>query len=213
MQVLVVDDHPIVRFGLRQLIHTRWAKARVIEADTADAAVRALQAGTTPSVILLDATLPDAEGLEGLGRLQQAAGAVPILMLCPHADGNTMQRLLQMGAAGCIAKDVDPPEWLNAIDRVLGSGRYVPAQLTEWLMRLLSEGDLHKLPHERLTHNEFRVMQLIALGHRPAQIAAQMGLSSKTVSNYRTQLMAKTGWRNTSELIKYCIEQGLVPPI
>ncbi|MEF7613155.1 response regulator transcription factor [Aquincola sp. MAHUQ-54] len=211
MKALVVDDHPIVRMGLRRLVEVEWPEAAVSEAATLDEALRVL-ANHRPEIVLLDVALPDAQGTEGLARMRRVAGDVPILMISLNKDPSYAQRLLQMGAAGYVSKDKTGEELVAAIGRVLDKGRYVPPDLADRLLSMLEGKSVGALPHEALTPQEYRVMQLIAAGHRPAYIAQAMHLSVKTVGNYRMRIFAKTGWRNNIELTKYCVQQGLTEP-
>jgi DNA-binding NarL/FixJ family response regulator len=157
-------------------------------------------------------TLPDAQGTEGLARIRRVAREVPILMLSLNKDASYAQRLLQMGAAGYVSKDRTGDELTQAIVRVLNNGRYIPADLADRLLSLFERKSVGSLPHEALTTQEYRVMQLIASGMRPSIIAQTMSLSVKTVGNYRARILAKTGWRNNTELTKYCIQHGLTDP-
>lgn len=210
MKLLIVDDHPIVRMGLRRLIEVEWPGAEVGEAGTIAEALDVL-AALQPEIVILDVALPDAQGTEGLARMRRAT-QVPILMLSLNKDPTYAQRLLQMGAAGYLSKDKTGEELVSAINRVMANGRYVPPDLADRLLTLLEGRSLTTLPHEWLTPQEYRVMALIAAGHRPAYIAQVMHLSVKTVGNYRTRILAKTGWRNNIELTKYCVQHQLTDP-
>lgn len=211
MKALVVDDHPIVRMGLRRVIELEWEDAEVREADTMAEALRQFEQAR-PDFIVLDVALPDAQGTESLARMRRVSGDVPILMLSLNKDASYAQRLLQMGAAGYLSKDRTGEELISAITRVMANGRYVPPELADRLLTMLEGGVLATLPHELLTPQEYRVMQLIAAGNRPARIAELMHLSVKTVGNYRMRIFAKTGWQSNVELTKYCVQHRLTDP-
>lgn len=207
MRVLIVDDHPILRLGVRQLAETAFTDAVIDEADTIEGAVALFQANPA-QLIVLDLTLPDASGTEGPSRMLSIANGVPILVLSLNAESAFAARLLQMGVAGYLPKAKAPDELVTAMRRLAEGHRYVTAAMADHLVGLLSGGP-DTLPHERLSAQEFRVMQLIASGESPAQIAQKMDLSVKTVSSYRARILAKAGWSNNTELTKYCVQHGL----
>lgn len=209
VKLLLVDDHPLVRMGLRVLIERQWdGDSHVVEAGTLEAAVAAYRHGR-PDIIVLDLGLPDAQGAEGLVRMKRLADDVPILVLSLNKDASHIQRLLQLGAAGYVSKDRTDSELLGALRRVLNGGRSIPAEVAEYMMKQVENNATGKAPHELLAPQEYRVMQLIAAGHTPARIAELMHLSVKTVGNYRMRILDKTGWQNNIDLTKYCLQNGL----
>lgn len=208
MRLLIVDDHPLMRMGVRQLVLQEWPDAQVLEAPTiADALAITTQA--RPDLIVLDLSLPDARGTEGASRLLRALAGVPLLVLSLHAEAAIAARLLQMGASGYLPKDRAPDELRTALRRLHDGGRYVTAAMADHLLGLLSGKAPEQLPHEQLSTQEHRVMLLIAEGQTPAQIAEAMHLSVKTVGSYRARILEKAGWANNTELTKYCVLHGL----
>ncbi|MDB5816773.1 MAG: LuxR family transcriptional regulator [Rhizobacter sp.] len=208
MKILVVDDHPILRFGVRQLVTHRWPHADVEEAATLGDAVASCQAGR-PDVVVLDLVLPDTSGTEGVATMLKAADGVPLLVLSVHEELAYAARVLKMGASGYLPKDRASDDLVTAIERLLEGRRFVTASMAEHLMALL-EGKMPSKPvHELLSLQEHRVMLLIADGKSPAQIATIMSLSVKTIGTYRARIMEKTGWRNNTDLTKYCVEHAL----
>jgi DNA-binding NarL/FixJ family response regulator len=208
MRVLVVDDHPIIRLGVIHLILRAWPDADIQEAETV-AQAKSNVALCLPDVITLDLQMPDSQGTESLVQMLRAASGVPVLVLSHNSETTHAQRVMQLGAAGYLSKDRTAGELVTAIERILQGGRYVTPEMTHRLLGLLDGSVTNTLPHDRLTTQEYRVMQLIASGSRPARIAETMHLSVKTVANYRARILEKTGWRNNVELTKYCIEHGL----
>lgn len=208
MKALIVDDHPIMRLGVRQLIEHGWPGAQVAEAATLDEALR-LFAADRPEVIVLDLSLPDATGTESAVRMLRVAKGVPVLVLSLNAESAYGARLLQMGVAGYLPKDRAGDELVGAVRRLLEGGRYVTTAMADRLLGLLGGGTPDKLPHELLSDQEHRVMLLMAAGRTPAEIAETMHLSVKTVGSYRARILEKTGWRNNTELTKYCVQHGL----
>jgi DNA-binding NarL/FixJ family response regulator len=208
MNVLVADDQPIMRLGIRQLIEGEWPGARVDEAATLDAALRGF-ASQRPDLIVLDLALPDAAGTEGIARMLQVAGETPILVHSAHAESALALRLLQMGAAGYLSKDRAADELVVALRRLSQGRRYVSASVADCLVDRLGGRTDAGAPHEQLSTQEHRVMLLIAAGKTPAEIADTMRLSVRTVGTYRARTLEKTGLKNNVELTKYCVRHGL----
>lgn len=211
MKVLIVDDHPIMRVGVRELVERAWPEAEVNEAETIEDAVASFS--TAPAdIVLLDLSLPDATGVEGAARMLRVAKGVPILILSMNAESSYAARLLQMGVAGYLPKDRASNDLIDAMRRVLDGGRYVTTAMADRLLALLEGKAPGAMPHESLSVQEYRVMQLIAAGHGASEIAEEMHLSVKTVGSYRARILSKTGWKNNTELTKYCVQHGLTDP-
>jgi two-component system invasion response regulator UvrY len=208
MRFLIVDDHPIMRVGVRQLILGEWPQAQVDEAPSIERAL-ALGQAARPDAVVLDLSLPDASGTEGASRILRALKDVPVLILSLNAESAYAARLMQMGVCGYLPKDRAGDELVGALQRLLQGGRYVTASMADHLLGLLSGKPASSLPHEQLSTQEHRVMLLIAAGQTPAQIAELMHLSVKTVGTYRSRILEKAGWKNNTELTKYCIQHGL----
>lgn len=208
MRLLIVDDHPLMRMGITQLVLQEWPDAQIDEAPTiAEALVRI--AAARPDLVTLDLSLPDSQGTEGANRLLRVLPGVPLLVLSLNAEAAYASRLLQMGVAGYLPKDRAPEELRVALRRLSEGGRYVTSTMADHLLGLLSGKAPDALPHEQLSAQEHRVMLLIAAGRTPAQIAETMHLSVKTVGSYRARILEKAGWANNTELTKYCVQHGL----
>lgn len=212
MHVLIIDDHPLLRIGARHLVSAAWPDATFDEADALADGVRAFQA-RRPDVVLLDLQLPDATGIESAARMLRLAGEVPVLVVSQNQEMAFAARLLRLGVRGYLPKHRTADELVTALRRVLEGGRYMTPETAGQLVELLEAGPRGDgLPHEALSTQEFRVMQLIAAGRTPAQIGELMHLSAKTVGSYRARIFEKTGWRSTAELAKYCLQHGLTAP-
>lgn len=209
--ILVVEDHPVVRLGVRYLIEQAWPDARVGEAASLAAALQCLREGDW-QVVVLDLSLPDSTGLEGLVKLRRAAPSTPVLILSMHDEAAYAARALQAGAAGYLTKEHATTELLTALERVRAGGRYVSASFAERLTGLLTGQALATHPHEALSAQEHRVMVLIARGKAPSEIAEIMHLSVKTVGTYRARIREKTGLGSTAEIARYCLQHGLIEP-
>lgn len=208
MRLLIVDDHPLMRMGITQLVLQEWSDAQIDEAPTIADALQKI-AAAKPDLVTLDLSLPDAHGTEGASRLLRVLPGVPLLVLSLNAEAAYAARLMQMGASGYLPKDKAPDELRIALRRLSQGGRYVTAAMADHLLGLLSGKAPQALPHELLSTQEHRVMLLIAAGHTPAQIAETMHLSVKTVGSYRARILEKAGWANNTELTKYCVQHGL----
>ena len=208
MRLLLVDDHPIMRMGVCQLVREEWPDALIDEAPTIAAALAHI-AAAKPDLVVLDLSLPDATGIEGATRVLRALPGVPVLVLSLNAEAAYAARLMQLGAAGYLPKDRAAEELRTALRRIHEGGRYVTASMADHLLGLLSGKTPDALPHEQLSSQEHRVMLLIAAGRTPAQIADAMNLSVKTVGSYRARILEKAGWANNTELTKYCVQHGL----
>lgn len=208
MRLLIVDDHPLMRMGITQLVLQEWPDAQIDEAPTiADALARI--AAARPDLVTLDLSLPDSRGTEGASRLLRVLPGVPLLVLSLNAEAAYAARLMQMGVSGYLPKDRAPEELRVALRRLSEGGRYVTASMADHLLGMLSGKAPDALPHEQLSAQEHRVMLLIAAGQTPAQIAETMHLSVKTVGSYRARILEKAGWANNTELTKYCVQHGL----
>lgn len=207
MRILLVEDHPIFRFGTRHLITARWPDAEVHEAGTlAEALERVRRDDLT--IALLDLNLPDANGVEVIARLLRAAPSLRVLVLSLNGEAAYAARALQMGAAGYLTKDRASEELTTAMERVLAGKRYISATLAEALAdRVLAARP--GLPHEALSTQEFRIVLQLAAGRRISDIATDMCLSPKTVSTYRGRILEKLGVSSNVEIARYCAEHGL----
>ena len=209
MRILIVDDHPVMRFGVRQLIERRWPDAEIGEAACLAAALEQVRASPW-ELAVLDLSMPDASGVEGLVQLRRATPATRVLVLSMHDEAAYAARALQLGAAGYLTKEHAINELVVAIERVLTGQRYISTDLAARLADLLSGEAPTRKPHEALSAQEYRVMLLIAAGRSASEIAEAMHLSVKTVGTYRSRIIDKTGLAGTAEIARYCAANGLV---
>jgi DNA-binding NarL/FixJ family response regulator len=211
MRVLVIDDHPIIRMGVRQLILATWPDAAVEEAETLESAML-IVSERRPDLIVLGLSLPDAAGTEAPARVLRMAKGTPVLVLSASAESAFAARLIQMGVAGYLPKDRAGEELSIAMRRVAEGGRYVTPQMADRLLDLLNGQSPSSLPHESLSAQEYRVMLLMAAGKSPSEIAGTMHLSVKTIGTYRARILQKCHWKNNTELTKYCVQHRLTDP-
>lgn len=208
MKILLLEDHPIVRLGVRQLISRRWPDADVVEASTLAAALQTLRDGE-PDAAVVDLNLPDTDGLESVIRLRRAAPRLRILVLSLNDELAYATRAMQLGAAGYLNKDRAADELTIALERVMAGGRYITDLVADHLASLMT-GEAHKAPHEELSPQEYRVLLLLAEGRRLTEIGETMRLSPKTVTTYRTRILDKLGVENNSDLVRYCLQHDLL---
>lgn len=207
-QFLIVDDHAIVRQGLISILSPAHPGAHLGEAENAMEAFSHLRRHEC-DLVILDINLPGTSGLEILTDLRQAYPDLPILILSGHSEDQYAMRALKAGAAGFLSKGSAPEELVLAVRKVLGGGKYVSPVLAE---KLASSMDVNrdKPPHELLSDREYQVLCLIASGKTPTEIAEALSLSVKTISTFRTRILAKLAMRNSAELTHYALENGLL---
>jgi DNA-binding NarL/FixJ family response regulator len=206
-RVLIIDDHEVVRRGLRGILADALPDVECGEA--ADSRGAAEQLAAAPwDLVLLDINLPGRSGLEVLADLKQMQPALPVVMLSVYPEADYAVRAIRMGAAGYLTKQTASDELLAAVRKALAGGKYVTASLAETLARTLG-GEIQSLPHESLSPRELQVLRLIVAGRSLKEIAADLTLSEKTVGTYRTRISDKMGLRTNVELTRYAMQHGL----
>ncbi len=208
IKILIVDDHAVVRAGVKKIFEELHGAADFGEAAGAAEALE-LARERDWDVVLLDLSLGGRSGLEVLKELKQLRPKLPVLILSMHAEEQYARRAFKAGAAGYVTKDSPREELLRAVKKVTAGGRYVSPTLAEQLVADLERGT-DRPPHEALSDREFEVMLLIASGKTVGEIAAQLSLSDNTISTYRARILAKTGMKTNAELTRYAIRNDLV---
>jgi two-component system, NarL family, invasion response regulator UvrY len=208
MKILIADDHPVVRRGLRETLGEAFSRVTFGEAKTAQEAVEKVGKENW-DVVILDISMPGKSGLDILGDLQRLRPKLPVLLLSIHPEEQYAKRALISGAAGYLTKESVEGELTEAVRRVRSGGRYVSAALAEKLaFDLRRKADVPV--HELLSDREFQVLRLLASGKTVKQIADEIALSVKTVSTYRARILLKTGMKTTAELIRYALQNRTV---
>ena len=208
IRILIADDHAVVRRGLKDIIAETSDMALVAEADSGTEALRAI-ATHECDVIVLDIALSDINGLEVLKQIRQTHPNARVLILSVYPEAKYAERAMRSGAAGYLTKDRAPEELLEAIRKAHSGGKYVSETFAETLATLLS-GEAERLPHESLSDREYEAMCLLAKGLALTEIAAQLGLSDKTISSYRARILEKLNLKNTTEIVRYALQHKLV---
>ena len=207
IRVVIADDHPLVRAGLRQVLADEPEIEVVGEAADGDETVAVLRA-TEPDVVLLDITMPGAPFPGLLRLLRSAFPQVEVLIVTMHGEDQFAVRALKEGADGYLTKQQPQQEVINAIKQIAGGGRYLTAAVAERAAAAL-DGNATRLPHERVSRREYEVLCMIGLGKSVKQIASELGVSPKTVSTHRARLLRKMRLKTSAELIRYVLQYGL----
>jgi two-component system, NarL family, invasion response regulator UvrY len=208
IKIMIVDDHEIVRKGLKQILKEAPHIAVAGEASTGQEAMEKLKKNPF-DMLVLDISLPDRSGLEVLKQVRQQYPKIPVLILTMHAEEQYAARVLRAGAAGYMTKEAAPEQLVNAIQKVSRGGRYVSPAFAETLAFDLG-ADPTKPLHETLSDREYQVMTMLASGKPVKDIAEKLYLSVKTVSTHRSRILEKMRMRNNAELILYAIRNNLV---
>jgi DNA-binding NarL/FixJ family response regulator len=208
IRILIVDDHAVVRQGLKYILAEEWVGAVFGEAQNV-VELLPLFRKQSWDVVLLDINMPGRSGLDVLRDLRQEKPQIPVLVLSGHPEDQYAVRVLKAGAAGYMTKESAPDELIQAIRKVLGGGKYVSAALAEQLASGLDR-DAEKLPHETLSDREYQVLCLLGSGKTSTQVAEELMLSVKTISTFRTRVLAKMKMKNNAELTHYAIQHNLV---
>jgi DNA-binding NarL/FixJ family response regulator len=204
---LIVDDHPIVRKGVRDLLLQEGACAAVVEADNAAAAMAAVRREPW-DLLILDIALPDKHGLEVLKEVKLLRPTMPVLMLSLYPEREFALRAFKAGAAGYVTKDRAPSELLTAVKEIAAGRRYITSSLADQMAAFIDTGQ-PETPHDILSDREMEVLRLLGQGKTVSAIADDMALSVKTISTYRARLLEKLTLRTTADLVRYAIEHHL----
>ena len=207
-KILLVDDHEVVRDGIKKIFDEQPETIVFGQAGTAVEAL-VLARDEDWDVVVLDLSLGARSGLEVLKELNQIRPRLPVLILSMHSEEQYARRAFKGGAAGYITKDSPRTELLKAIEKVIKGGRYLSPTLAETLVFDIERGT-DRPPHAALSDREFEVMKLIASGRKVTEIAGILSLSDKTISTYRARILEKMNMKTNAEIIRYAIQNELV---
>jgi len=209
INVLIADDHAIVREGLKQILADTDDIVVAGDAQNGQEAVQLVRKKTEAHVLLLDISMPDRSGLEVLKQVKKEKPGIAVLMLSMHREDQYALRSLKAGASGYLNKQSAPAELVIAIRMVAAGKKYITLELAQTLANQLDE-DQEIPPHETLSDREYQTLTLIASGKTVSDIAAELILSVKTISMYRSRLLQKMKLKNNAELTHYAIKNQLV---
>ena len=208
IQILIVDDHAILRRGLKEILEREFRDVSIGGAGTAEEALTQLDSEKW-DLVILDITMPGRSGVDVLRNLKALRPKLPVLVLSMHPEDQYGKRVLKAGASGYMIKESAPEELIKAVRKLLSGGRYVSPTLAETLAVDLGRDD-GTPAHERLSDREFEVLRKMASGKTVGQIAQELHLSVPTVSTYRARILEKMEMANTAELIRYALIHHLV---
>jgi two-component system invasion response regulator UvrY len=208
MKVLIADDHAIVRHGLRELLADELPECTFGEACDGVEVLEALDREPW-DLVLMDITMPRRGGIDVLRDLREKHPRIPVLVLSVHPEEQFAIRALKAGASGYLTKEAAPDELIEAVRKVLSGGRYVSRTLADRLAAEITRTD-DRPPHETLSDREFQVLIKLASGQTVSQIAAELTLSVKTVSTYRSRILDKMQLQTNADLMRYAMRHQLV---
>jgi DNA-binding NarL/FixJ family response regulator len=208
IRALIVDDHEIVRRGLKEIFGDEFSELETAEAGNSRTA---LELVTTQDwdVVLLDINLPGRNGLEVLSEIKRIRPQVPVLVVSAYPEEEFAIRSLKLGASAYMHKGGAADELRAAVKKVLSGGKYVTPSLAERLADALG-GDFQSTPHDALSGRELEVLRMVATGKTIKEIAAELSLSEKTIGTYRSRISKKMGLATNVEITRYAFQNGLV---
>ena len=206
VRILLVDDHPVVRQGIRQILMDGLKGVSVGEASDVASASASIRAAAW-DVVVLDVTLPGASGLDLLKEIRHTRPALPVLVLSMHPATQFARRVLAAGAWGYLTKDSAPTELLHAIDQIRRGRLYLGSRIPDWARTPIAAD---AAPHDSLSDREYQVLRMIGSGLTVSGIASALGLSVKTVSTYRAHILEKMRLKNNAELMHYVLTNHLL---
>ncbi|MGZ4960521.1 MAG: response regulator [Methylomonas sp.] len=207
IRLLIVDDHALVREGLKQLFDDEEDIVVGAEAGSGEEALAILESETV-DLIMLDISIPGIHGVELIAKIKEMRNSPPILIVSMHNESQIAKRKLKAGASGYITKDSSPFDLLAAVRKVASGGRYLAADIAEKIAFEVSASTPLK-PHEMLSGRELMILRMLAKGKKVSEIAQELDISSKTVSTHKARLMQKMHIATDVKLVQYAIANGM----
>ncbi len=207
-QILICDDHPSIRKGIKLILESEFPASKVSEASNAAEVLKKMN-GKIWDILILDVDMPGRNGLDVLKQLKDEGVKTPVLVFSMHPEELIAIRAIKLGAAGYLSKDTADEELIKAINHIMLGKKYITASLAEQMATQIEKPD-NKAPHELLSDREFQTLLLIAKGKTISKIAEELSLGIPTISTYRSRILEKTGMKNSAELTTYAIRNNLV---
>lgn len=209
MRILLVDDHAVVRSGMKQMLVDNFGDVKVGEAADAREAIEAVRKEDW-DIMFLDIRLPGRSGVEVLRQVKSTNPGLPVLILSTYPESQYAVRLIRAGAAGYLSKDIEEEEICRAVKQALAGRKYISAEVGELLARQFNKpSDADTPPHELLSDREYQVFLELASGARPVDIAEKYKISAKTVATHRSRILEKMSLSNNAELTLYAYRHNL----
>jgi two-component system invasion response regulator UvrY len=208
LNILIADDHAVVRKGLKQILLEEYPSANIGEAADAETLIAQVM-NDGWNIVICDMNMPGRSGLDALSQLKQVAPAIPVLIMSMYPEDQYALRVLKAGAAGYLGKDSIHDDIIRAVQTVLLGKKFITPTVAERLANAYRD-DTGQQPHELLSDREFDVFKLLAAGKSVSEIASQLSLSSTTVSTYRARIIEKMNLRSNAALTRYAIEKKII---
>ncbi len=208
INILIADDHPFIRQGLKKVISTCNDMLVIDEAANGSEVLNKLRRHKF-DVIILDISMPGESGLELIKTLRKEFPRLKVLVLSAHPEEQYALRALKSGASGYLTKEAAIAELIGAIHKISTGGKYISASMAETLAFAI-ESDSEKSPHEKLSNREYEVMLMIASAKSVMEIAQELSLSEKTIGTYRSRILEKMDMKNSSEITYYAMKNSLI---
>ncbi len=208
INILIADDHPFIRQGLKKVLETSKDMLVLDEAANGSEVLDKLRRHKV-DVIILDISMPGESGLELIKTLKKEFPRLRVLVLSAHPEDQYALRALKSGASGYLTKEAATAELIGAIHKISNGGKYISASMAETLAFAI-ESDSEKLPHEKLSNREYEVMLMIASAKSVREIAEELSLSEKTIGTYRSRILENMEMKNSSEITYYAMKNRLI---
>ncbi|MBL7998606.1 MAG: response regulator transcription factor [Candidatus Kapabacteria bacterium] len=208
IKALIADDHPIMREGLKMFLICSM-DISIDEVEDGLQAIEYVKTHDDLDILILDISMPGLDGIDTLKLVKDIKPELPVLMLSAYSEDQYALRVIRNGASGYVMKTSATEELVNAVERIIGGGKYVSPGIADRLVDAFAHDDSAPTHHD-LSDRELEVMKLLAAGKTVTQIAEERGLSVKTVSTYRTRLMEKMSFETNANITEYVVKNGLL---
>jgi two-component system, NarL family, invasion response regulator UvrY len=209
LKILIADDHAVVRKGLKQILLEEYPSALIGEVADVEELLSKVRDDNGWDIVICDMNMPGRSGLDALSHIKQVAPQLPVLIMSMYPEDQYALRVLKAGASGYLGKDSIHDEIVKAVQTVQLGKRFITPSVAEKLAEAFRE-DNGQQPHETLSDREFDVFKLLSGGKSVSEIAAQLSLSTTTVSTYRTRILDKMSMRSNADLTRYALEKKLI---
>lgn len=207
--ILIADDHTVIRKGLRQILLENYPSVKIEEAGDAETLIKKAMTSNW-DLIICDISMPGRNGLDVLRYAKENFPDIPVLMLSSYPEEQYAIRTIKAGAAGYLNKEAAPAELIKATERILQGRKFIPETVAEKLAGYLELGNSEKQPGELLSDRELEVFKLIASGKQVFEIAEELLLSTSTISTFRARILNKLDMKTNADMTRYCVEHHLL---